>query len=203
MPWDTYFSFLLISCLIIVVPGPNVTLIIATSMQQGIRSGLMIVLGTTIAQGIQISLVVLGLTWLVTSYGLLFEIIRYAGVVYLIYLGIRTWRSAPNTPTTFPSDSKMVRRGFLVGLANPKSLTFFAAFFPQFIDTTSTSTPQFIILAISYLMLAFILDLGYAVLSSFSNRPFTSGTVRLWLQRISGTVLISGALLLFVQGQEN
>lgn len=196
MPLDTYLSFLIVSCLIIIVPGPNVTLTVATSTTQGIRAGLITVLGTTLAQLMQIIFVALGLVWLVATYGSIFEIMRYLGAVYLIYLGIQTWRSARD-PLPQPScHLHIARRGLLVGLANPKSLTFFAAFFPQFINPNLAPEPQFALLAASYVVLALVLDAGYAIAGGMGYRLFATEKARLWLGRSSGLVLIGGGAFL-------
>ena len=196
MTLETYIGFLAISFVVIVVPGPNVTLILATSTLQGMRSGFMALLGTTIAQAIQLILVAFGLVWLVQTYATAFEVIRYIGAAYLIYLGIQAWRSASEPLPYAPSDGKTARKGFLVGLANPKSLTFFAAFFPQFIDPSLPTQPQFAMLAVGYALLALVLDAGYVVAGGYGNRLFATNRARLWLGRGSGVVLAGGGLLL-------
>lgn len=196
MTLEVYLGFLAVSAIVIVVPGPNVTLILATSALQGMRSGFMALLGTTIAQAIQVALVALGLVWLVQTYAGVFEIIRYIGAAYLIYLGIQAWRSASKPLPKAPSDGQTVRTGFLVGLANPKSLTFFAAFFPQFINPVLPAEPQFAMLAVGYVLLALIIDAGYVVAGGLGNRFLATNRARLWLGRGSGIVLAGGGLLL-------
>jgi len=193
---ETYLGFLAISFVVIIVPAPNVTLILATSALQGMRSGFMALLRTTIAQAIQLTLVAFGLVWLVRSYSAAFELIRYIGAAYLVYLGIKAWRSASEPLPDAPSDQKTVRKGFLVGLANPKSLTFFAAFFPQFINPSMPAEPQFAMLAIGYAVLALVLDAGYVVAGGYGNRLLATNRSRLWLGRGSGIVLAGGGLLL-------
>ncbi len=193
---DAYISFLLISLVIIIVPGPNVTLILATSAIQGMRAGFMALLGTTIAQSIQVTLVAFGLVWLVQSYGAVFDVVRYLGGAYLFYLGLQAWRSASHPLPEKPSSSQVVRTGFLVGLANPKSLTFFAAFFPQFINPALPSEPQFALLSVSYITLAIILDAGYVFAGSLGNRFLATNRARFWLGRGSGAVLMGGGLVL-------
>jgi threonine/homoserine/homoserine lactone efflux protein len=89
-----------------------------------------------------------------------------------------------------------VQRGFLIGLSNPKSLTFFAAFFPQFIDAAAPAGPQFASLAISYAVLALFLDAGYALAGGMGNRFLATNRARFWLGRASGLVLIGGGALL-------
>ena len=196
MSVELYLGFLLAATIIILVPGPNVTLILATSVTHGIRAGLMTVAGTTLAQIVQITMVVLGLSWLVESYGAVFEAIRWVGAAYLIYLGITTWRAASKPIASGRSVPENLRKGLLVGLANPKSLTFFAAFFPQFIDPTLPTEPQFALLAISYLVLATFFDGCYAVAGGKGQRLLASGRPRLLLGRSAGIMLTGGGVWL-------
>ena len=196
MDIDAYIGFLLISLVIIIVPGPNVTLILATSALQGMRAGFMALMGTTLAQSIQVTLVAFGLVWLVQTYSDAFVVIRYLGAAYLFYLGLQAWRSASLSTPQMQSSSQTFRKGFLVGLANPKSLTFFASFFPQFINPTLPSAPQFAVLAVSYIVLAFILDAGYVIAGGMGNRFLATNRSRYWLGRTSGVVLMGGGIAL-------
>lgn len=193
---DLYLAFLALSCVIIVVPGPNVTLILATAATRGARAGLMIVAGTTLAQIVQVIAVALGLAWLVGAYGSLFDLLRYAGAAYLVYLGIRAWRAAGQPLADPHAATATVRQGFVVGLANPKTLAFFAAFFPQFIDVSMPHGFQFAVLAASYLLLAVILDSAYAIAGGMGKRLLAADPARLYLGRVSGLVLAVGGLWL-------
>ena len=196
MSIELYLGFLLAATIIILVPGPNVTLIIATSVTNGIRAGLMTVAGTTLAQIVQITMVVLGLSWLVESYGSAFEIIHWIGATYLVYLGVTTWRVASKPISNDTVEQKNLRKGLLIGLANPKSLTFFAAFFPQFINPALPTEPQFALLSVSYLILATFFDGCYAVAGGKGQRLLASGRSRLIFGRSAGITLTGGGIWL-------
>ena len=193
---ELYLAFLAVSVVIIIVPGPNVTLILTTGATRGMRAGLAIVAGTTLAQILQVIAVALGLAWLVGAYGDLFDLLRYAGAAYLIYLGIQAWRKAGDPLPARKAVTANVKRGFLVGLANPKTLAFFAAFFPQFIDLSMPYGPQFTVLAVSYLLLAAILDSAYAFAGGMGRRLLATERSGLILGRASGVVLAGGGLWL-------
>lgn len=193
---ELYLAFLAVSCVIIVVPGPNVTLILATGATRGMRAGLMTVAGTTMAMVIQVAAVALGLAWLVGAYGALFDVLRYVGAAYLVYLGIQAWRKAGDRLPDPKAATGNVKKGFLVGLANPKTLAFFAAFFPQFIDVSMPYGPQFAVLSASFLVLAVILDSGYAIAGGLGRRLLATDRSRLVLGRLSGVVLAGGGLWL-------
>ena len=156
----------------------------------------MALFGTTVAQSLQLVLVAFGLVWLVQSYGAVFQVIRYVGAVYLVYLGVQAWRSASDPLPKPTTNTRTARKGFFVGLANPKSLTFFAAFFPQFISSAAPAEPQFVLLAVSYAVLALFLDAGYAFAGGMGNRFLATDRARLGLGRASGLVLIGGGALL-------
>lgn len=196
MNFELYLAFLAVSVVIIIVPGPNVTLILATGATRGARAGLMTVAGTTLAQILQVVAVALGLAWLVGAYGNLFDVLRYVGAAYLVYLGIQAWRRAGDRPADLKAASANVKKGFLVGLANPKTLAFFAAFFPQFIDVSMPYGIQFAVLSASYLLLAVIIDSAYAIAGGMGRRLLATDRSRLILGRASGVVLAGGGLWL-------
>ena len=196
MSIELYFGFLLVSAVIILVPGPNVTLILATSAMHGVRAGLLTVAGTTAAQVIQVVVVAIGLVWLLESYGAVFDFVRLAGAVYLVWLGVKAWRSASDPLPGIGKTRDSLFKGFAMGLANPKSLTFFAAFFPQFIDPSSAREPQFAMLAAGYLSLAVLFDGCYAVAGGMGRRLLATSRARLWLGRGSGIILTGGGIWL-------
>lgn len=193
---ELYLAFLAVSCVIIIVPGPNVTLILATAATRGMRAGLMTVAGTTLAQILQVIAVAMGLAWLVGLYGSLFDVLRYAGAAYLVYLGIQAWRTAGERLPDLKAVTATVKKGFIVGLANPKSLAFFAAFFPQFIDVSMPYGGQYAVLSASYLLLAVILDSAYAIAGGMGRRLLATDRSRLYLGRLSGLVLAVGGVWL-------
>ena len=196
MNLELYIAFLAVSAVIILVPGPNVTLILTTGATRGVRAGLMTVAGTTLAQIIQVIAVALGLAWLVVAYGDLFDLLRYVGAAYLVWLGIQAWRKAGDRLPGLKAVTDNMKKGFLVGLANPKTLAFFAAFFPQFIDLALPYGPQFAVLAASFLMLAAIFDSAYAIAGGMGRRLLATDRSRLFLGRVSGVVLAGGGLWL-------
>ncbi len=202
MHLDVFLAYLALSFVIIVVPGPNVTLIVATSALRGWRAGLMVVFGATAAMAVQVALVSLGLAWVVERFGHLFDVVRYAGAAYLIYLGIRVWRTGSDPHDAPPQGMRLLRKGFWVGLANPKSLAFFAAFFPQFLDPELSTAPQFAAMMAGFVVLAFVVNFGYALAAGLGHRFATGERFRLWLGRGSGVVLIGGGALLAGVRQE-
>ncbi|MCG8443878.1 MAG: LysE family translocator, partial [Caulobacterales bacterium] len=142
MDWTLYAAFVLASAVLIVMPGPNVTLIIAESLSHGRRAGVAVVAGAIGAQALQLLLVVAGLAALVAAYGSAFTVVRWLGAAYLIWMGVMMLRAAGRAGRAAPpSRASSIRRGALVALANPKTLVFHAAFLPQFVDPAAAAAP--------------------------------------------------------------
>lgn len=197
---DLYLAFVLATVVLIAIPGPNVTLIIAHGVSFGPRRALATVTGTQCAQAVQLAFVALGMTTLILAFAAWFEALRWLGVAYLVWLGIQRWRSARLVADASSPGAVATRtlfwQGFFVGLTNPKTWLFYAAFFPQFVDPGGPLGVQLAILSASYLAIATVLDGSYALLA---------GRVRGWLRdgrreklagRLSGTLLIGAGLWL-------
>ena len=135
MNWELFTAFLLITAVLVITPGPIVTLVIATGASQGIRAALTTVAGTTLGNAILLAAIAFGLSWVLRNAAILFDILRWVGAAYLIWLGIQAWRHAgANGTPAAPGRHVNFWRGFVVALSNPKSIAFFTAFLPQFVD---------------------------------------------------------------------
>lgn len=163
-----YLSFLLVSFGVIIIPGPNVLVIVATSLEHGRIRGLQTVAGTTLAMGLQLFVVAAGTASFIHLLTEGLRILKWLGVVYLFTLGVRhLWQSIKrDDERSTMSGSGTFSRGFLVSIANPKTLLFFSALLPQFIDPAGDYLSQFGLLASTFLLLAALLDSGYALLGS-------------------------------------
>ncbi len=195
MSLELYFAFVAATAVLIIMPGPVVSLVIANALTHGTRAGLVTVGGAQVAIAIQLVVVALGLTSLVAVMAEWFEWLRWIGAAYLVWLGIQKWRAKPLLPEERPSgDARhgaIFGQGFVVALTNPKSLFFFAAFFPQFLDVGAPAGPQLAFLCPTFLLVAALFDSSYA---------FLAGRARGWLrdrrhvligERITGSFLIA------------
>ena len=196
MSLELYLAFCLASAVLILIPGPNVALIVANSVAHGPRYGLLTVAGTTSAAVIQLILTVLGMTTLLTMMADWFDWLRWLGVAYLVYLGVRAWRAMPIDLTKARPEPRSPRniylRGFLVSLTNPKTLLFFGAFFPQFIDPTRDYVLQIAVMGATAMVISAISDSLYALASGTAGRALSARRVGL-LSRLSGGCLIGGS----------
>ncbi|MCT8998470.1 LysE family translocator [Chelativorans intermedius] len=191
-------SYIVACFVIVIVPGPSVTVIVANSLRHGARAGLLNVLGTQIGLVLMIAVLAFGLAAVVGAMGNVFEVLRLLGAAYLIWLGIRMWRSdgslgaADGVPAARRS---FVLQGFVVIWSNPKALLFFGAFIPQFIDPAGSTLWQTMLLGGIFMAIATVCDSLYAFAASGAGARLTQARVKL-AERISGTFLIGGGLWL-------
>jgi len=194
------FAAYLAACLVIViVPGPTVTLIIANSLRHGSRAGLLNMAGTQAGLVIMIAIVGIGLSSVIAAMGHWFDWVRLAGAAYLIWLGWKMYRSA-GTVADGAIEARPPRGGFflqglLVALSNPKTLVFFGAFFPQFLDPARDYATQIAIMGATAMLFAAVSDSAYAILSGRAGRFLSQRRVRL-MSKVSGGFLIGGGLWL-------
>lgn len=195
------FAAYLVACLVIMlIPGPNVTLIIASSMRYGTRAGLLNIAGGQFGLTVSIAVVGVGLASTIEAAGHWFEWIRLIGAAYLIWLGIQMFRSgAAMEKEDVPArpSSGFFLQGFLVAVSNPKTLVFFGAFFPQFIDPAGNYPLQIAAMGVATLAFAAVTDSCYAMAAGRAGRALTASRMKL-LSRVGGSFLVGGGLWLAV-----
>ena len=196
MPLDLYLAFVLACVILIVIPGPNVALIVANSVAHGARYGLVTVAGTSSAVLVHLGLTVLGASAVMAFLAASFDWLRWMGVAYLLWLGLSAWRAPAADLARVGPQARSARlifgRGFLVGLTNPKTLLFYGAFFPQFITPGPEASGQLLLLAATFLVIATALDGAWALLAS-RLRTLLVAHVRL-RNRLTGGLLVGAGL---------
>ena len=191
-----YLAFIGASAALGLLPGPNVALVVANSVAYGPRYGMLTLAGTSAALMLQLAVTGLGLTELLRSAGSAFEVLRWVGVGYLLLLGVVQWRAAVVDLTQVRPEPRSVRailvRAAFVSLTNPKTLLFFAAFFPQFISTSHPPGPQVALLSLTFLVVIVAVDSCWALLAGRARRLLARhGRLR---NRISGGLLVGAGL---------
>lgn len=195
MNWPLFAGFLLMTMVLVVIPGPIVTLVISTGATRGVRAALITVGGTSSGNAVLLAAIALGLDWVLGHAVYLFEVLRWAGVAYLIWLGVRAWRSA-GQPAAVSSNQLHFWRGFLVALSNPKTIAFFTAFLPQFIDPTRPAGRQLAVMCVVSVLIASLSDSCWAIAAGLGRAWFVSPQRARLLARASGLTLIGGGLWL-------
>ena len=193
MSWATWWLFACTTAAIVMTPGPNMLHIMARSVQVGFRRSVIAMAGCLTAVGICVTLSSLGLGALLTASRWLFEVLRYLGVAYLLYLAWKSWSAPveemtgvhPDVPDAAVSAGALYRTALLTGLSNPKLIIFAAAFFPQFIHADGPWLPQFGILVGTFAVLEVSCYVAYAaggrslaayLQSARRRRAFNRGT---------------------------
>jgi threonine/homoserine/homoserine lactone efflux protein len=198
MSIELYLAYLMACLVIVVVPGPTATLIVANSLTHGTRAGLLNVAGTQLGLAIIIAVVGFGLASLIERMGWWFDWVRLAGALYLIWLGCKMIGAkldlAPGETPRAPRTG-FLAQGLLVALSNPKTLLFFGAFLPQFIAPGGDYAVQIVLLGATAMAFAALADGSYALMSGRAGRLMTRRRLSL-VTRTSGAVLIGGGLWL-------
>lgn len=200
--WTVWLSLLAACVVISFTPGAGAINTMSNALNQGWRRSLWGVLGQQAALILHVVIVAAGVGLLVSQSPLLFEIIRYAGAAYLVFLGIRLMLTRPDIPEdgvdrTPPRESawSIFRRGFWVNLLNPKAIVFFLAFVPQFIRLDRDPLPQYLML-VGTVIIVDILVMWFFFAAA--AKPFRRFTRSARGQRVLNTVF--GALFVAVAG---
>ncbi len=191
---ELYLAFVLATIVLIVLPGPNVTLIVANSLASGARAGLLTVAGTSSATALLLAVAALGMTSLIAFLADWFTWLRWAGVAYLLYLGVQQWRRPPGEAELPLGRRRLFWQGFLVSATNPKTLLFYVAFLPQFVDPGLAPGPQLVLLSVTFLVIATLIDGAYGLLAGRLRGALAEARRARMRQRISGSFLIAAAL---------
>ena len=196
MDLHLYLTFVLATSILILIPGPNVALIVANSVAFGTRYGLLTVLGTSTAMIVQLALFALGMTALLGVMAQWFEWIRWIGVAYLLWIGARQWLAPAVDLTQMRPERRPARdiflRGALVSMTNPKTLVFYGAFFPQFVAPGPDLEFQIALLCGTFLAIAALLDGAWAVAAGRARGVLARrGKLR---NRLSGGLLIGAGV---------
>ena len=196
--WAAYVGAAMI---ILVIPGPTIMLVISQALVHGRRAVVPLVAGVALGDFTAMTLSLAGLGAILAASATAFSALKWIGAAYLIYLGIRRWLSKSEDersqiPGTGASNRSLFRSAFVVTALNPKSIAFFVAFLPQFVNPQGAAFPQMVILGATFLFLAAVNATLYAVFAGRLRDRMQNATVRRWIDRCGGTALIgAGALL--------
>lgn len=191
-----FLVFLAAGFVLAVTPGPAVLYLVARSIDQGRRAGLVSCLGVFSATLVHVTAAALGLSAILASSALLFSVVKYAGAAYLLWLGVsnllRKEPSSYHAPPPAPL-AKVWLDGFVVNLLNPKTTLFFFAFLPQFVDPTlGNPGGQVLTLGVSFAVLAFVTDSTWAlVAATLGARVRRNATFRRAQKYVSGGVYLA------------
>ena len=197
MNWSLFSAFLLITVLLVLTPGPIVTLVISTAATRGIRAAMMTVIGTTLGNAVLLTCIALGLNWVLRTSAEVFEVMRWVGAAYLVWLGIQAWRNAGKEGSAPPPRGHVhAWRGFVVAMTNPKTIAFFTAFLPQFIDPALPVARQLVVMCAVTVVVAGALDAVWGLAAGYGRAWFMKPRHNRLLGRLSALALIGGGIWL-------
>jgi len=204
LDYSHFVAFLVATFIIAIVPGPDMAFIVSRSVSEGKTAGIATAIGMQVGVLFHILLAAFGLSAILLKSALVFQIIKYIGAGYLIYLGIQTIRDKKGINITIQESQGGIRKAFWQGaitdIFNPKVALFFLTFLPQFISPSMGNTfLQFIVLGVIFGCLTLVVDVGYSIIaSSIRNVLVKNKTAMLWQKIVSGFTLIGlGTLLAF------
>lgn len=198
VPLSNLVAFSLAAFVLIAIPGPSVLFVVGRSLALGRKGGLLSVLGNTLGELVQVAAVAVGLGVVLTQSVVLFTVIKFAGAAYLVYLGIRAIRHRGEGATTADpargsSTGRVLREGTLVGATNPKSLMFFVAVLPQFVDYSAGAIPwQLATLGLVFLLIAVVSDSAWALAAGTARQWFARSPRRVAAVGTTGGVMMIG-----------
>ena len=198
MSFETWVAFAAASSVLLVIPGPTVLLVVSYALGQGWRTALPMAIGVALGDFTAMTLSMLGLGALLATSATLFTILKWVGAAYLVYLGIKLWRAggtldaAPRTDAV--SAAKMLGHAWLVTALNPKSITFFVAFLPAFLDPKADFLTQMLVFETTFLVLAFANAFGYALVASRARRLASDPRALGIVNKVGGGLLVGAGV---------
>ena len=198
MTLETWLAFTAASAVLLVIPGPTILLVVSYALGQGWRTALPMAVGVALGDFTAMTLSLLGLGAVLAASATLFTVLKWCGAAYLVWLGIKLWRAGgaldAKPRTDAASALKMLGHAWLVTALNPKGLTFFIAFLPQFIDPKLALLPQIGVFGATFLTLAFANVLTYALIASRARRIVQNPRTMRAINRTGGSLLIGAGV---------
>lgn len=203
MTLESFIAFSLAAAALALVPGPTVTVIIANSLRFGTRAGLMNVAGTQAGFLVWLAIAALGLGAAIEIMGMWFDVLRWAGAAYLIWLAIKLFRSNGDLAIAAGDAtprSNFFLQGFIVIISNPKMLVLFGAMIPPFLVPGEDAMPQILMLGLTFMGIALMGDTLYALLAGRAGAWLSRSRIRS-VEIASGCFLLAGGLWMALRGR--
>ncbi len=196
MSAETYLLYLgVLVAFFATPPDTSQLLIISNSLRHGLRRSMATVAGDLTANSIQMTLAAFGLTAVIAASADALWVVKWLGVAYLAWIGIKLIMTKPQNSAPKPAGGQLFRQGFFTSMANPYAVVFFGALFPQFIDASQPVWPQLLMLGVTYLVVdGVILVLwGWGAQRTVGRMTALTGQ---WINRVSGALMLGAAALL-------
>ena len=195
MPLETWLTYTFITTTFLLIPGPTLLLVISYSLLRGRSAVMALVVGVGLGDLTAMILSFLGVGLLLETVATAFYFLKWLGAAYLIWLGIKMWRSSTDEIKISEKDKQLasreiLRNAYVTTALNPKSIVFFLAFMPQFLEADLPFVPQALVMGGTFFVLAIIMVIAYALLASYAGKQLRMPAIQRWTQRIGGGLLI-------------
>lgn len=198
MSFEAWAAFAAASAILLIIPGPTILLVVSYALGQGWRTALPMAVGVALGDFTAMTLSMLGVGALLAASATVFTVLKWIGAAYLIYLGIKLFRAGgalrAEPRTDRASALRMVGHAWLVTALNPKSITFFVAFLPQFLSRDADFLTQMLVFESTFLVLAFANAFGYALAASRAGALVKNPRAVRAFNRTGGTLLIGAGI---------
>jgi len=202
MSYEAFFAFCVAAAALALVPGPTVTVIIANSLRYGSRAGLLNVAGTQAGFVIWLGIAAMGLGAAIKLMGTWFDVLRWAGAAYLVWLGIKMLLSKGDLAVAVdrarPRGSFFLQ-GFVVIISNPKMLVLFGAMIPPFLSKDGNMMQQTLLLGFTFMVIAAVGDTLYALMAGKAGQWLSRSRIRA-IEIVSGVCLTAGGVWMALRG---
>ena len=198
MTLSLWAAFVAASSILLIIPGPTVLLVVSYALGQGWRTALPMAIGVALGDFTAMTLSMLGLGALLAASATLFTALKWIGAAYLVWLGVKLWRAGgalEATPRTdAASAARMLGHAWLVTALNPKSITFFVAFLPAFLDPHADFLTQMLVFETTFVVLAFANSFTYALVASRARSLVANPRAIQIVNRTGGGLLIGAGV---------
>jgi threonine/homoserine/homoserine lactone efflux protein len=201
MSIESWLAFATASAILLVIPGPTILTVIGYSVAQGRRAAVPLIAAVALGDSTALALSLLGLGTLLAASSVAFTVVKLAGAVYLIYLGVKMLRagfeasSSSATPRADTSRRRLFLNTYLVTATNPKGIIFYMAFLPQFVDAAAgNAVNQMWVLAATFVALAIVNATLYTTFAGYAATLLASGKARRWFNLGGGSLLSAAGL---------
>jgi len=197
-----WLPFAIASAILVVIPGPTVLLVVSYALGHGRRYALATTAGVALGDLTAMTASMLGLGVILAASAALFSVLKWIGAAYLVYLGVKLWRAPVSAPDPSAAASaitetrtgRIVAHAYAVTALNPKSLIFFVAFVPQFIDPHARALPQIAVFEATFVGLAALNAFAYAMLAAAARKAVRNARVQRAVNRTGGSLLVGAGL---------
>lgn len=200
MSLDAFLPFLVATLILLATPGPTILMVVTYALARGRAVAIAVVAGVVLGDLLAMTGTLIGLGIILATSALAFTMMKWAGAIYLVWMGWRMISSADHAldhvdHVSMRSDWQAFRDSLIVTLLNPKSIGFFVAFVPQFVDPSRPAVPQFTIMTATFVTLGGLNALAYALLAGQLRQHIRNARAMALLRRLGGGVLILLAIM--------